>query len=675
MNEKDNIIIESLGVYLPTKVVSTKQALESCRKKISFPIEELTGIRSTRVAGDEEFAIDLAKRAITDCLAHSQYEPQDIDLLICCNISRCDGAGLYSSEPSTAIKLRKHFGFERALAFDVSNACPGMFTAIKVVESFLQVGAIRRALVVSGEYLTHLTRTAQMEVDGLRDPRLACLTLGDAGAAVILENSADDSVGFHDIDLYTAAQYSDLCIAKATDQEHGGAIMYTQAVKLAPVAVRHATAHSVGSVQRHGWSFESIQHLVPHQTSRKTLADMSKGVNQLLGRIGWAQSITIDNLAERGNTATTSHFVAIADYIRKGKINSGDNVVFSIVGSGLTVGTALYTFDNLPERLRRSEPPSQLRKKSLHNSEELSVLRNPMWGRVSIQSVGTVPELWSGRRETVALAKAAAEQCLAESHVEPADVGLLIFSGVYRTDFLYEPAIATMVAGTLNISAQVEAHNDKKTLAFDVFNSGLGFLNGCHVATQMMFNDSFKTALVVASEVENNGPMCPEKPRGVAETGSAVLLSRSDDERRGFGNFVFDYHDEYLRDFEVNGVYVGGTSFVRVEENRSLEDHYLECIPLAVEKLLRLEEIDISQVQWILPAQRSSEFISKLSERMNIERKKFVDVVRPGKDLFTSALAHSFQHLLSHHKTKPGDVGLLIDVGAGIQVGCAIYYF
>src|SRR5271166_3087414 len=100
-----------------------------------------------------------------------------------------------------------------------------MFTGITVADAFLQTGLARSALVVSGEYISHLTETAQREIEGPMDPRLACLTLGDAGAAVILERGPNNRVGFHDIDMTTVSRYSKLCIAKVTDGPHGGAIM------------------------------------------------------------------------------------------------------------------------------------------------------------------------------------------------------------------------------------------------------------------------------------------------------------------------------------------------------------------------------------------------------------------------------------------------------------------
>ena len=75
------------------------------------------------------------------------------------------------------------------------------------------------------------------------------------------------------------------------------------------------------------------------------------------------------------------------------------------------------------------------------------------------------------------------------------------------------------------------------------------------------------------------------------------------------------------------------------------------------------------------PPQISSEFITRMSESLGIVREKFVDVVDGGKDLFTSSLPHTLRRAQETNQVQNGDIGLIINVGSGIQVGCAIYYF
>jgi amino acid adenylation domain-containing protein len=667
-------IIESLGVYLPPKVVSTKEVLQGCKKRMMFPLERMTGIKYRRMAGEGEFSIDLAKKAISDCLSKSKYCPKDIHLLICCNISRFDAPNRFSFEPNTSIKLKRFFRFDNALAFDIGNACTGIFTAINIVDAFIKVGMAGRAMVVSGEYISHLTGTAQKEIKSFMDSRLACLTLGDAGVAMVLEKSPNDRVGFHKIEMYTLSRYSSLCIAKTTDQEHGGAIMYTDSIKQTAVSIKHAVRHSAYLLKQNNWAPESFQHILMHQTSETALRDAIREINAVFGRKICNEGNTIFNLAERGNTATTTHCVALRDNIMNNRINPGDKIVFAVTGSGQTIGTALYTFDDLPDRMRRAESDKQPRPTFNGEEKNTFILSNPPY-RIRVESVGTIPGDREVKRNMIELAKAAAEDCLKQSLYDRSDIDLLIHTGIYRNDFLSEPAIAALLAGELKLNDDIKSPVEKKTFAFDVFNSSLGFLNACYIASQLIRANKFKTVMIAASEIENNTDIFPGKLRGLKETGSAVILDGHNNGKTGFGNFIFKSYTDFMDALSSYTSHKNGKTYLQVDKNPDIEDYYLEHIPGAVHELLEIEGLDISQVKTILPPQISSDFIGKLSKKMNVLREKYVDIVDDGKDYFTSSFAYAFQYARRQDIVKPGDIGLIINVGSGIQVGCAIYYF
>ncbi|MFY0625638.1 MAG: hypothetical protein JXR07_05055 [Reichenbachiella sp.] len=348
------MLIESIGYFLPTKEVSTDQVVKDCKKKVWIPLEKITGIKSRRKAGDTEFSVDLAIRAAQQCLDNSKYDVKDIDLVLCCNISRMDAKDMVTFEPSTAIKLVQHFGFENAMAFDISNACAGFFTGLKTAQNYLDTGVAKRVLVVSGEYITHLTDVAQKEIKGFRDERMPCLTLGDSGVAAILENSDDPNVGFHDIDMFTYGEYSELCTAGPTEEQHGhpGCIMYTKFNDLVERTIPVCIDHSLNTVKSKGWELNQFDQMIMHQISSQTIKLVKSKLNDHCGTEMFHDKNTISNLERRGNTSSTTHFVAIMDNVLNGRIKSGDKILFSINASGITVGTALYTFDDLPDRLR-----------------------------------------------------------------------------------------------------------------------------------------------------------------------------------------------------------------------------------------------------------------------------------------------------------------------------------
>jgi amino acid adenylation domain-containing protein len=665
-----NTVIESIGTYLPAEVMSTESVLAGCVNDIGIPLERLTGIKRRRVAGHGEFSIDLARQAVVDCLARSSYGPDEIDLVISCNISRYDGPGhKFVFEPSTAARLRDQCGLANARAFDISNACAGMFTGITVADAFLKTGLVQRAMVVSGEFITHLTETAQKEIEGPMDARLACLTLGDAGAAVILERGPNGRVGFHDIDMATLGRYSSLCVAKATNRPHGGAVMFTDSIAATAVAVKRSVPYVTAVMTRHGWRPEHCDHIVMHQTSEASLNDAVFAVNRMFGHTVAHPGNIISNLAERGNTASTTHFVALSDHIRGNRIQSGDNVVFGITGSGQTVGAALYTFDDLPDRLRRGS--NRQRGRSLLTGRRPT--ERPVTPRVRIEGVGTAHAEQSGPRRAVDLAVQAATACLDHSGLDRAALGLIIHAGVYRDEFVSEPAIAAFVAGELGVNDDAQSPDGPKTLAFDVLNGAVGFLNACQVGVQMIGAGKAEHAMVVASEVENNTPESAHPLLGISETGSAVILGRADG-TAGFGRFVFHHHPEHADALATYTRHRDGHTWLQIDRDPKLAAHYRDAIPAAVEELLQLEGLDRSEIAAVFPPYLPLADRTELGARIGIPSSRFVDLAADA-DPFSSSVAYGLEHAWRHKLVSSGDTGLIVSVGSGLQVGCTTYRF
>ena len=92
-------------------------------------------------------------------------------------------------------------------------------------------------------------------------------------------------------------------------------------------------------------------------------------------------------------------------------------------------------------------------------------------------------------------------------------------------------------------------------------------------------------------------------------------------------------------------------------------------------ELLAAEGLDVSQITAFFSPQRSSRLLLQLSQKMRIDKDKFINVKRRyGGDL-SSSLPCSLRAALDQGVVKNGDIGLMISVGSGIQVGAAVYYF
>jgi 3-oxoacyl-[acyl-carrier-protein] synthase III len=668
----DSTVIESLGVYLPEASVSTASLLAGCIHPVRFPLEQLTGIGSRRTAADGQFSIDLAVAAVADCLRHSRHAAADIDLVIACNISRLDAPNRVSCEPGTAFRIRRHFGFGNALAFDISNACAGMFTGVLLADALIRAGAVRRSLVFSGEYITHLSATAQQEIDGYLDPRLACLTVGDAGAAVILERSADPGVGFQGIDIFTLGKYSSVCIAKPAPGPRGGATMVTDPMQAAALGLEPSAHHAARLLRVSGWPLESVAHIVPHQISSISINEGMREIGKLFGIDVGPQ--VINNLAQRGNTASNTHFVALMDQIRNHRIQAGDRALFCIAGSGISVGTALYRFDDLPDRIRRQNgqprenPPAA-------DAAGAGFFAGEIAGgiRVGIAATGfaEIPGGPDGT-DTRELNRRAADDCLKNGGFDPRDVELVLGVGMHRSEFVAEPAAATMVADDLEMNHDHDERDARRTLAFDLLNGP--FLNACHVACQLIAAGRFANGLIVASECPH-----PTDPEGVAVApveplGSATLLQPIGG-NAGFERFLFRSFPEHIDAFSSALVQDQGTTYLARSCSPRWEDYLIRCIAETSDEFFAGSGISLDDVAAVLPPQISRRFVHRLAEVLSLPRDRMVCLSADGSDRSTSSIPLAFDQLQRRHQPRRGDLALLVAAGAGIQVGCSLYRF
>jgi len=676
MSKKQNTIIESLGVYLPPNSFSTTEVLQGCKNEIRFPLENITGIKNRRMAGQEEFALDLARKAVRDCLDRSRFNPSDIDMLICCGISRIDSPKTLSFEPNTSVQLKKEFGFSNAIVFDVTNACAGMFTGLYIIDALLKTGAITTGMIVSGEYITHLTDTAQREIENFMDSRIACLTLGDAGAAMILEKGEDDKLGFQEIQLQTIGQYSHFCIGK--ESETGGWIMYTDAVNMTEVGLKSGVEHAIKTLKQNHWSPYDFKHLIMHQTSKTSLNGAVRMINQLLNDKVCDDKNTFNNLENRGNTASTSHFVALMDGIHEKKINSGEKLVFSINASGITIGTALYQLDDLPKRIQneiRNGRKTKLKDNLQKKTNSISKLNK--FG-IRVESIGLVSKEVSVEKNSLILLENAVQNCLRNSSYEGTDIDLIIYCGIYRSEYLMEPAYATFIAGGLANKAKAGGSEINKTLAFDIFNGSLGFLNACHIVQQLIKSGNCKTALVVASEIENNSELFPDKLLGIQETASAMILDAHQNNGLGMSNFEFKYSLDLINSYTTGASYSLPSNpklFMNINKADDINEQYMVLILSFVKDFLLNNGLGPEEINLVFPPQISSDFISELESRLDFPNATVINAVGDDPDLFTSSIPYSFEYMFNKGLVSSGDTALIIAVGSGIQVGCAIYNF
>jgi 3-oxoacyl-[acyl-carrier-protein] synthase-3 len=342
---------ESIGSKLPEKRVSTRELLASARHRPNIQLERLTGIHERRVCSEGEDSFTLAVGAARDCLAHSRREAADIEMLINASISKNRGGLVHRLEPPLSQAIKHAIGATNAVSFDLSNACAGMMSGVLVLHDFIRRGEIECGMVVSGEYISSLGVNAAKQIRHVLSRQLASLTLGDAGAAVIVERAPGEAPGISVAGFTTLARYSGLCLG-APSKVGPGASMITKARTIHRVAIADSPPLLAEALDASGLDFGAIDYVVPHQTSARAI---QKGAAELSKALGVSPKHVVTNVTEVGNTASTTHFVALRRYLEERRFAKNERVMLLSFASGLEVGVVVFTVDEMADRYGRTD--------------------------------------------------------------------------------------------------------------------------------------------------------------------------------------------------------------------------------------------------------------------------------------------------------------------------------
>ncbi|QLY32550.1 3-oxoacyl-ACP synthase [Nocardia huaxiensis] len=342
---------ESIGAYLPAKRVTTEELIAQLQAVPGFDLEKITGVKERRfrdtTPASHEDSFVLALKAVEDCLSRSQYAAADLDVIISTSITRSkDGTRMYM-EPSFAGSIARAIGARAdVIHFDLSNACAGMLTGTYILDRMIRSGAVRRGLVVSGEAITPIAETAVAEITEKYDLQFASLTVGDSGAAVVLDESLDESDRIHYVDLTTASEYSHLCLGMPSEKTQGVAL-YTDNRKMHNESrFLLWTDTQGGYLEKQGTTFadEGFDYLIHHQFG----AGAVPFINAIAAR-EFAVPMPPDlNVIEKyGNTSTTSHFIVLHDHLTQQSIPSGSKILMVPAASGVVAGFLSTTISSL----------------------------------------------------------------------------------------------------------------------------------------------------------------------------------------------------------------------------------------------------------------------------------------------------------------------------------------
>ena len=119
--------------------------------------------------------------------------------------------------------------------------------------------------------------------------------------------------------------------------------MFTRSQALQRAAIKDTVPLLKEVLDAAGFGISDIDHVIPHQTSARAIR---KGMGEVTRALGGEPRrpavVTVDHF---GNTASTTHTVALIEEMEAGRVAAGDQVALIALASGLVIGVVLFTAD------------------------------------------------------------------------------------------------------------------------------------------------------------------------------------------------------------------------------------------------------------------------------------------------------------------------------------------
>lgn len=299
--------LTGIGTALPEKVL-TNTDLTAWMDTTDEWIRERTGIGERRIGGSTSgLAAEAAQRALTN----AGLEPEDIDQILLATTSPDHIL------PGTAPAVARELGIQCG-ALDIQAACSGWVYGLVVANGFLLQG-MDRVLVIGAETLDRITDYHD---------RGTGILFGNGAGATVVERDDTGQGQLLGWDLGANGDYVHILYADHGDTiKMDGRQVFRQAVHVIQKTARATMAMA-------GVTADDIDFIVPHQANIRIVESAWK-------KLGFSMDKTGMVLETTGNTSAASIPLTLDDSLAKGRIKSGDLVLFCGFGAGMTWGSAL----------------------------------------------------------------------------------------------------------------------------------------------------------------------------------------------------------------------------------------------------------------------------------------------------------------------------------------------
>lgn len=282
---------------------------------------------------------------------------------------------------------------------------------------------------------------------------------------------------------------------------------------------------------------------------------------------------------------------------------------------------------------------------------------------------GIKSRYFSKGEDTSYMAAKAGERALKNANISPLDVDLIIVATC--TPDMFTPSTACIVQSIIGAD---------NALAFDISAACSGFIYGLDVAKAMMHSNNYNHALVIGAENFSKSLDWEDRATCVlfGDGAGAALLSKSDD--LGLMNSFCKSDGSKYKCITIEGNNVD-SPFV---ETKTIRDSKLKMdggevfkfatsvIPISINKILEENNLDISDIDYIIPHQANVRIIQYAAKKLNVSMDKFYMNIEEYGNTSGASIPIALTEMHEKGLLKKDSKIILVGFGAGLTYGASL---
>lgn len=329
--------IKAISYYLPEKVMTNEDLVREFPGWSVDKIAQKVGVECRHLAEKDETAGDLAEKAARKLFSEYGIKPKEIDFILLCTQSPDYFL------PSTACILQDRLGISTSAgAFDYNLGCSGCIYGMALAKGLIAGGIAKNVLLITAEtYSKYLHPQDKSNRSIFGDGAAACLISKEGFAHIGEFVLGTDGSGANNLIVKTGAARQRVATGKNMEDEEGHMwyddYLYMNGGSIFNFTLDAVPAMMLQLLKKNNLRKEDVDYYVFHQANKFMLSTIRKLC--LLPKDKF-----YNNLTNTGNTVSSTVLIGLKDCLDHHIIKSGNNVMITGFGVGLSWGGTMLKF-------------------------------------------------------------------------------------------------------------------------------------------------------------------------------------------------------------------------------------------------------------------------------------------------------------------------------------------